>query len=139
MIFPPKIALKGRNFREKSAQISDWSLFICQQVEPVEPLPLDWSRSILCFILFYSIWQRDNSLNQWVLQAHVLCGFVSKVQLIMVEVTFLQFLTRMAPNLSRNRKIISPHTFPQFLWFCGSSYSMPISIFNLKINWISWI
>ena len=54
----------------------DWSLFICQQ--PLEPVgPLEWSSPILCFILSYSIWQRDNSLNQWVLQAKEHCLSVS--------------------------------------------------------------
>ena len=42
-------------------QEHEGTLFICQK-------QLEWSRSILAFILFYSIWHTDSSLNQLALQ-----------------------------------------------------------------------
>ena len=107
--------LQGRNGREIiSSDLGLIFIYLSATIGTSGATGMVKSRSILCFILFYSIWQRDNSLNQWVLQAQLHCGFVSQVH------SFGHFLTisyyQNGPNLSTNGKIISPHTFPHILY-----------------------
>ena len=65
-----------------SLQEYEGTLFICQK-------QLEWSRSILAFILFYSIWHTDSSLNQLALQLPSAQAEQGKIFINTFEINFL--------------------------------------------------